>query len=187
MAAGFIAFGPNNDVYIGEGHANESPDDVGSDDPANMIGAARILHLDRNGKFMNQWFGDEVGAGKFDQAHGLGVDPTNGDVWIGDREQYRWVIYSGDGKFLRTIQVRNLTCGIFFDPQGNPWMTSGMDGQVLKIVRNGKVLGAIGNGSGRGTGQFSEANYFTIDKHGDIYVGDTGNARITKMTPPDRK
>lgn len=48
------------------------------------------------------------GQGKFDSVHGLAIDPTNGDVWIGDREQYRIVIYSSDGKFLRTIQMGTL-------------------------------------------------------------------------------
>jgi hypothetical protein len=59
-----IAFAPNGDVYIGEGHANESPNDTDSDDPVNNIGAARIIHLDRNGTFINQWYGNEVGQGK---------------------------------------------------------------------------------------------------------------------------
>ena len=88
-----IAFAPNGDVYIGEGHANESPNDADSDDPANNIGAARIIHLDKNGRFINQWYGNEVGQGKFSSAHGLAVDPTTGDVWIGDREEYRIVVY----------------------------------------------------------------------------------------------
>ena len=37
-----MAFGRNGDVYIGMGHANESPNDVDSADPANVIGAARV-------------------------------------------------------------------------------------------------------------------------------------------------
>src|SRR5438876_8371251 len=149
-----IAFAPNGDLYIGEGHANESPNDTDSDDPANNLGAARIIHLDKNGGFINQWYGNEVGQGKFSSAHGLAVDPTNGDVWIGDREEYRIVVYSGDGTFLRTMQMRNLVCALYFDSHGQPWMASGQDGQFLKLDRNGQVLGAIGNGMGIGTGQF---------------------------------
>jgi hypothetical protein len=38
-----LAFAPNGDIYIGEGHANESPSDAGSDDPANNIGAGRYI------------------------------------------------------------------------------------------------------------------------------------------------
>ena len=179
-----LAFGKNGDVYIGEGHANESPNDTDSGDPANTLGVARVIHLDKSGKFINQWYGNSVGQGKFDSVHGLAVDPTNGDVWIGDREQYRIVVYSGDGKFLRTMQMRNLVCAIQFDSHGNPWMASGQDGQFLKLDRNGKVLGAIGNGMGIGFGQFIEASYWVFDKEDNLYAGDTSVGRVTKMVPP---
>jgi hypothetical protein len=116
----------------------------------------------------------------------MAVDPTNGDVWLGDREQYRIVIYNADGKFLRTIQMRNLICSIAFDGQKNPWITSGQDGQVLKIDRNGKVLGAIGGGMGIDKGKFIEAAYFAFDSKGNIYVGDTSIGRIAKLTPPKK-
>src|SRR5262245_5951973 len=179
-----VAFAPNGDVYIGQGHANESPNDTDSDDPANNVGAARIIRLDKNGKFITQWFGNEVGQGKFSSAHGLAVDPATGDVWIGDREEYRIVVYTGDGQFLRTMQVRNLVCALYFDSHGQPWMASGQDGQFLKLDRSGKVLGAIGNGMGIGPGQFIEASYWTMDKQGNLYAGDTSVGRITKMLAP---
>jgi NHL repeat len=179
-----IAFGPTGDVYIGEGHANESPNDTESDDPANNLGAARIIHLDRNGRFINQWYGNEVGQGKFSSAHGLAVDPRNGDVWIGDREEYRIVVYTGDGKFLKTIQMRNLVCALYFDAHGEPWMATGQDGQFLKLDRTGKVIGAIGNGMGIGTGQFIEASYWVMDKQDNLYAGDTSVGRVTKMVAP---
>jgi hypothetical protein len=181
-----VAFAPNGDVYIGEGHANESPNDSDSDDPANNIGASRIIHLDKNGKFKNQWFGNEVGQGKFSSAHGLAVDPTNGDVWIGDREEYRIVVYSADGKFLKTMQMRNLVCALYFDSKGNPWMASGQDGQFLKMTRDGKIVGAIGNGMGIGHGQFIEASYWVMDKQDNLYAGDTSVGRVTKMVAPKR-
>jgi hypothetical protein len=181
-----VAFAPNGDVYIGEGHANESPNDTDSDDPANNLGAARIIRIDKNGKFINQWYGNEVGQGKFSSSHGLAVDPTNGDVWIGDREEYRIVVYSGDGKFLKTMQMRNLVCALYFDSHGQPWMASGQDGQFLKLDRNGNVLGAIGNGMGIGPGQFIEASYWTMDKQDNLYAGDTSVGRITKMVAPKK-
>jgi hypothetical protein len=181
-----IAFAPSGDVYIGEGHANESPNDTDSDDPANNLGAARIIHLDKNGRFINQWYGNEVGQGKFSSAHGLAVDPANGDVWIGDREEYRIVVYSGDGRFIRTMQLRNLVCALYFDSHGQPWMASGQDGQFLKLDRDGRVLGAIGNGMGIGTGQFIEASYWVMDKQDNLYAGDTSVGRITRMVAPKR-
>ena len=179
-----VAFGPAGDVYIAQGHGNESPNDVGSDDATNNIGASRILHLDKNGNYISQWFGNETGPGKFNSAHGLAVDPTNGDVWIGDREDYRIVVYTGDGVFRKTLQMRNLPCALYFDSHGNPWMASGQDGQFLKIDRDGKVLGAVGNGMGIGPGQFIEASYWVMDKDDNLYAGDTAVGRVTKMVAP---
>jgi len=179
-----VAFAGNGDFYIGEGHGNESPNDTDSDDPTNRSGAARVIHLDKNGNFINQWYGDHVGQGKFSMVHGLAVDPQNGDVWIGDREQYRIVVYNANGEFIKTIQMRNLVCALYFDFQGQPWMGSGQDGQFLKLDRNGNVLGAIGNGMGIGHGQFIEASYFVMDKQGNLYAGDTSVGRITKMLVP---
>jgi sugar lactone lactonase YvrE len=179
-----LAFAPNGDIYIGEGHADESPNDIGSDDPANNIGLARVIHLDRTGKFINQWFGENWGPGKFASVHGIGVDPTNGNVWIGDRDQYRIVIYTGAGKFVKTISMRNLVCAINFDSHNTPWISSGNDGQMLKLDRDGNVLGAIGNGRGTGPGQFMETDFMALDKNGNVYSGDTTVARITEMVAP---
>ena len=181
-----IAFGRNGDIYIGEGHADESPSDVDSGDPANAIGVARVLHLDKNGKFLGQWYGNSWGPGKFTMVHGIAVDPKTGDVWIGDREQYRLVVYSGDVKFIKTLSMRNLTCAVYFDPQGDLWVATGNDGQLIKIDRNGNVLGAIGNGRGRGDGQFMETNFMAMDKDRNLYSGDTSIAHITEMVAPKR-
>ena len=181
-----LAFAPGGDIYIAEGHANESPNDIASGDPANTIGAARIIHLDASGKFLGQWFGNSVGQGKFSMAHGIAVDPRNGDVWIGDREQYRLVVYSKDGKFKKTIQMRNLMCAIGFDAKSDLWVSSGQDGQLLKLDRDGKVLGAIGNGAGRGPGQAIETTYMAWDKGGNVYTGDTSVGRVTLWSVPTR-
>jgi hypothetical protein len=179
-----VAFARDGSVYIAEGHANESPNDVGSSDPTNHSGAARIIHVTKDGKFIAQWYGNITGPGKFFQAHDVAVDPRNGDVWIGDREEYRLVVYTADGHFVKTVQMRNLTCNIAFDAQGRLWIGTGQDGQLLHIDRNGKVLGAVGNGRGWGYGQVSETGYITWDKEGNMYTGATGQDRVTKWIKP---
>ena len=176
-----IAFGPHGDVYIAEGHADESPNDTDSDDPANVIGAARVLHFDKDARFVNQWYGNSWGPGKFESVHGIGVDPKNGDVWLGDRDQYRLVVYSGAGKFIKTLSMKNLTCAVHFDSAGNLWVATGNDGQLINIDRNGNVLGAVGKGRGTAEGQFMETNFIAIDTQGNLYTGDTTVPRITEM------
>ena len=118
--------------------------------------------------------------------HGIAVDPKNGNVWLGDREQYRLVVYTAEGKFVKTVQMRNLMCAIAFDPHGDLWVASGQDGQLLKIDQDGNVLGAVGNGSGTGTGQFIETNYMAWDKQGNLYTGDTSVGRVTEMVAPKK-
>jgi DNA-binding beta-propeller fold protein YncE len=180
-----VAFGANGDVYIAEGHGNESPNDTGLE-PGNSIAAARIIHLDRDGRFINQWYGNMIGPGKFSMAHGIAVDPKTGNVWIGDREQYRLVVYTGDGRFVKTIQMKNLMCAVAFDSRGDLWVSTGRDGQLLKLDRDGHVLGAVGRGSGIGTGQFIEATYMAWDKAGHVYSGDTSVGRVTEIIIPGK-
>jgi hypothetical protein len=179
-----IAFAKDGSAYIAQGHANESPNDVGSPDAANRSGAARILHVTRDGKFIAQWYGNVLGPGKFYEAHDIAIDPLNGDVWIGDREEYRLVVYTAEGKFVKTVQMRNLTCNIAFDVAGNLWLGTGQDGQILRIDRNGKVLGAVGNGRGSGIGQVGETGYIAWDRRGNLYTGSTGQDRITVWMKP---
>jgi hypothetical protein len=59
-------------------------------------------------------------------------------------------------------------------------VATGQDGQLLRIDRNGNVLGAVGNGSGMGDGQYIESNYITWDKDGNLYTGDTSVGRVTE-------
>ena len=180
-----VDFLPNGDMFIFEGHANESPNDVDGPDATNRIGVARVIHLDKNQKFINQWYGNAGGPGKFDSAHGSAVDPQTGIVWIGDREQYRIVQYTADGKFLRTIQMKNLVCSIYFDRFGGVWSGTGLDGQLLKLDRDANILGVMGkSGRGDGTGTWGESSYLTMDSKGVIYSGDTVQPHITMWTPP---
>ena len=177
-----VDFLPNGDMFIFEGHANESPNDVDGPDATNRIGVARVIHLDKNQNFINQIYGNTGGPGKFDSAHGSAVDPQTGIVWIGDREQYRIVQYTADGKFIRTIQMKNLVCSIYFDRFGKVWSGTGLDGQLTQLDRDGNVIGAMGI-PGNGDGTWGESSYLTMDSKGNIYSGDTTRGRITKWTP----
>ena len=113
--------------------------------------------------------------------HGIAINPSNGNVYIGDREEYRIVVCDAKGAFVKTIQMRNLVCALYVDPRGQLWMATGQDGQIFKIDWDGNVLGAIGNGPGRGKGQFVETSYLVMDSRGNLFTGDTSVARITEL------
>ena len=183
-----IAFDPRNgDMYIGEGHGAESPNDRQTGEPHNASGAARVIRLDKDGNFISQLYGNMMGAGKFWQAHDLAIDPTNGDLWVGDREEYRLVVYSNEGEFKKTIQMRNLMCNVAFDANGDLWVGTGLDGQFLKLDRDGNILGAIGNGPGGGEGQIGETGYIRWDSKGILITGSTTQPRVTVWVAPENQ
>jgi hypothetical protein len=169
-----IAFGPKGDFYISMGHGRESA--VGH--------SSRILHLDKNGKFINQWFGNVDGPGEFGMAHSIVINPNNGNLYIADREDKHIVVYTGDGKFVKTIQMANLVCAFKIIDKKTLWMSTGQDGQIEKIDWDGNVLGWTGVGPGAEPGQFGESNFMVIDAGGNIIVGDTALGRVQEMVAP---
>ena len=86
-----------------------------------------------------------------------------------------------DPAFTRTFAHEKSIADVAFDPKGDLWISTGRDGQLLQLDRNGAVRRAAGNGSGIGAGQFIEATYLAWDKSGAVYSGDTSVGRVTKM------
>ena len=178
-----IAFGPKGEVYIGMGHANESPNDVDS---------PRCLQQIRRGARHAADVGRQVRAPVVWQRGGAGQVQRRS--WPGGGSHQRRCLdrrprtVSHRGLHRRWPLQENLA-----DPEpglrpqfrprsGNPWMASGQDGQFLKLNRDGKVVGAVGNGMGIGTGQFIEASYWVFDKNDNLIAGDTSVGRVTVMS-----
>jgi hypothetical protein len=59
-------------------------------------------------------------------------------------------------------------------------MAHGHTGLIMKLDRQGKVLGASG-GHGKGPHRYGEAHFLTVDRKDDIYVADTLNWRVQKL------
>jgi hypothetical protein len=67
-------------------------------------------------------------------------------------------VYSGDGTFLKTMQMRNLVRAVL-RPERQPVDGKRAGRPVSRAHARGKAIGAIGNGMGIGHGQFIEASY----------------------------
>ena len=184
-----VAFGTQGDtkgdIYIAEGHANESPNDVDSDDPTRTGSAPPASSISTIAANILV-SGSETKSARANSIPHMAWRSIPGQAMSGSAIGSNTASWSipANGKFLKTLQERNLVCALNFDSQNNPWMASGQDGQFLKLDRNGKVLGAVGNGMGIGPGQFIEASYWSFDSKGDIYAGDTSVARVTFIRAP---
>jgi DNA-binding beta-propeller fold protein YncE len=158
-----LAFGPNGDVFVVQGHGR---------------GEGRVLRFDRAGTLITSWGGTGKAAGQFDQPHSIVVE--SGQVLVADRENRRVQIFDLNGKYLKEWKFAGLPCGLFVAPDRQIYMASGFAGQILRLDANGKAVAMMGQ-PGKGLGEFGEAHYMTITPNGDIYVADTINAALHKF------
>ena len=160
---------------------------------ADGYGNARIHHYSSEGKFIKSWGDCGEGPGQFNVVHGVGVDNTNGDVYVCDRENERIQIFSYDGE-LKTIwndiwrptdvcirgdcvYVAELGELMFAD---NVLYTPGTrhhHSQVRVFNRAGKELAAIGTADSGENGSFFAAHGLTVNHEGDLLVGEVNYPR----------
>ena len=156
-----LAFAPNGDVLIVQGHGR---------------GDGRVLRFDRNGKFIKSWGGKGAEPGKFDQPHSILVTSQN-QVLVADRENRRVQIFDMDGQFIKAWKFAGLPCGLYTAADGQLYLASGFSGQILRLNADGKPVAMMGQ-PGKALGEFGEAHYMAIAPNSDIYVADTINAKL---------
>jgi DNA-binding beta-propeller fold protein YncE len=158
-----LAFGPQGEVYIVEGHGR---------------GEGRVLRVDKTGKLVTTWGGNGTGPGQFDQPHSILV--RNGQVLVADRNNRRVQIFDPNGKYISEWKFAGLPCGFFVAANGDLYLASGFAGQILRLDKNGKAVAMFGQ-PGKALGEFGEAHYMAMTAGGDIYVADTINAVLHKF------
>ena len=157
-----VSFGPNGDIFVSQSHGGTYP---------------AVLRFDRNGKYKTSW--SLARSGPSPVIHTLMVH--KGEVWVSDREVKVIRIFDLNGKPIRDIQMKNLICGFYIDTKDQLWMTSGRDGQLMRLDWNGNILGFIGK-EGFGENDFGEAHYITMTPDGKtIYIADAVNNDIKKL------
>jgi DNA-binding beta-propeller fold protein YncE len=160
-----LAFAPNGDVFVSVGH--------GAADPM-------VVRFDRNGRYVTSWSMKHASPTQV-VIHTIAVNARTNEIYVGDREINTIRVFDANGKPLREIKMTNLICGLYVDAKNQLWMTTGMDGMVLKLDWNGKILGRIGQ-SGFGANDFGEAHYMTMSPDTKtMYVTDTVSNDIKKL------
>src|SRR5258706_364106 len=91
---------------------------------------------------------------------------------------------------FRTNALFNDPAGMTFDLKGNLYLADNQNHAIRKIDTNGAVttfagkLGMPGQMNGTGTqAQFDSPSGIAIDRQGNLFVSDTGNHTIRKITP----
>lgn len=151
-----VALAPNGDVYVSDGYNN-----------------ARVVHFDKNGKFIRIIGGTKGTApGELQLPHGVVVD-SKGRILVGDSDNKRVSVFDKDGKFVETWPFPSRG-GMLITADDTVYISDVNTGSI-SIVKDGKLLDTV-SGLGRPHG-------IGLDSDGTIYASDSLNRAVMKITP----
>lgn len=146
---------------------------------------------------------DGVGtAASFRSPNGLAID-SSGNLYVADSENHKIrkitpsgvvTTLAGTGRVgstdgpATTAATFNTPAGVAVDSSGNVYVSDSWNHKIRKITPEGIVSTLAGNVEGDLDGIGYAANFsypegLAIDRNGDIYVADSGNHKIRKITP----
>jgi streptogramin lyase len=170
-----VAFGPSGDIFVSDGYGN-----------------ARVIKYDKDGKFQKTWGKPGTALSEFHTPHSIVID-AKGLVYVADRVNKRMQIFDPDGNFVTKWDHIGSSDGltptalcITQGPDQVIFMTDGSVNRILKLDLNGHVLGAFGK-TGTALGEFSDPHGIACPTAHELYVGETGNARVQKLILDDAR
>jgi len=181
-----MAITPTGEVFVSDGYGNN-----------------RVVHFDRDGKFVKAWGKRGTGPGQFDLPHAIAID-SKGTLYVADRSNGRVQVFDQTGKFLAQWQDVLVPWGLWLSAEDEIWVCGsspmpppkkGMRGVppkdqvVMKFTPSGKLLARWTLPKGRdGKEQPGEVNWLhavALDSKGNLYVGDIRGRRAQKFVRQD--
>lgn len=178
-----MAISPQGDVFVSDGYGNN-----------------RIVHFDKNGKFVKEW--GELGhkPGQFSIPHAICMD-SRGRLYVADRNNVRVQVFDQDGKFIDEWRDLITPWGFFVSKKDEIWVCGSSPMQwrkedkvlgcppkdqiVMRFAPSGKVLGLYTFPKGADglerPGDLNWVHAIAEDSHGNLYLGDIIGKRAQKF------
>jgi hypothetical protein len=184
---GLPGAGAQSDLF--QGPSDVAWDAAGNIYVADGFGNARIAKFDKNGKFVKSWGSRGAAPGQFSTPRGIAID-AQGIVYVADSGNRRIQVFDADGNFktaflnVGTPAALCLTPGprqYLYSSNSNPPTDIDVDGEIYKLDLNGKLVGRFGR-AGKQLKEFGTVNAIDCRNENELYVGETGNWRVQKIT-----
>lgn len=177
-----MAIAPSGDVFVSDGYGNN-----------------RIVHFDRDGKFVKAWGSLGTRPGQFSLPHSIAVD-SRGTLYVADRNNARVQVFDQDGTFLAewddlmvpwhiVINDRDEihVCGsspMRWPPLPIPGLPLGIppkDQLVIVFDPSGRVRRLWTFPKGQSSGALDWVHAMAVDGDGNLYLGDIQGRRGQKF------
>jgi len=182
-----MVIAPDGDVFVADGYGN-----------------ARVVHFDKNGKFVKSWGKLGTEPGEFSLPHSIALD-SKGRLYVADRNNARVQVFDRDGKFLDQWRNVVVPCTFWITKDDELWVCGSSpmpwraDDRVLgyppkdqlfmKFNTSGKLLQLWSVPKGKdGKEQAGELNWvhgMALDSKGNIYAVDIQGERAQKFVPQE--
>jgi hypothetical protein len=180
----------------GQGIAGDNfnrPTDVAWDAAGNIFVSdaytnARVVKLDKFGKFIKTWGSKGSGEGQFDMPNSIAID-ARGNVYVADLGNKRIQVFDNDGNFKTQIGDVGAPWTVCISPGAHQYLYSSnsnapdsMDGgEIFKMELDGRVLGKFG-AAGKLAKEFGTVNEIDCRNPNVLYAGELTNWRVQKLT-----
>jgi tripartite motif-containing protein 71 len=158
-------------------------------------GNSRVQKFDHNGMFLLMWGSKGAGDGQFSLSipdEGSVAVDADGNVYVGDADNYRIEKFDSNGNFLAKWGVNGSGDGQFMEiadiainDQNNVYVSDFRNNTIQKFDRNGKFLLSWGS-PGLEVGQFTGAGSIVFDRQGNVLVAEVETGRIQKFDKTGR-
>jgi DNA-binding beta-propeller fold protein YncE len=178
-----MALTPAGDVFVSDGYGN-----------------ARIVHFDKNGKFVKEWGDLGSKPGQFSIPHAIAID-SKGRLYVADRNNVRVQVFSQDGKLLDVWSNVITPWGFCITKDDEIWVCGSSpmrwrkedkvlgcppkDQVFMKFNPAGKLLqlwtAPKGKDGFEKPGEVNWVHAIAVDSRGSVYLGDIIGKRAQKF------
>jgi hypothetical protein len=169
------------------------PTDVAWDAAGNIFVSdaytnARVVKMDKAGRFVKTWGSKGSGPGQFEMPNSIAVD-AQGNVYVADLGNKRIQVFDNDGNFQTQIGDVGAPWAVCISPGAHQYLYSSnsnppdsMDnGEIYKMELDGKILGKFGT-AGKLAKEFGTVNEIDCRNPNVLYVGELTNWRVQRVS-----